>query len=189
MGNALVTHPDIGAIGFTGSYNVDRQIPGNAGVKKVLLELDDTGPMIVLKDALDKGADLLTGGKRENLFYEPTVLDNVTQDMIIAREETFGPVATIIRVKDKDEALEIANSNNYGLEATVFTSNLRDAYIMSEEMKFGAVIVNDTTNHWDQLSPFGGVKGSGIGRECSQFGMEEFTDIKKIVVNIGNVKR
>ncbi len=267
VGKALVGHPDVGAVGFTGSYEVGKKIVASAGVKKVVLELGDTGPIVVLedanidaavdaamfgvyhqagqnctscerliilqrvheefveklldkvkkikvgdpskeetdmgpvaseeqaqiidrhiKDAVDKGARLLAGGKRKDLFYEATVLDNVTQDMIIAREETFGPVATIIKVKNKEEALEIANSNPYGLQGAVFTSNLRDAIEMSEKMKFGAVIVNDTTNHWDQLSPFGGVKGSGVGRECSEFGIHEYTDIKKTVINIANVR-
>jgi len=267
VGNALVAHPDVGAIAFTGSYDVGRQIPARAEVKKVILELGDAGPMIILedanidaavdaamygvfhqagqnctatqrliihekvydefvekflskvreikvgdplkeetdmgpivseeqaknidlhiKDAIDKGADLLAGGKRENLFYEPTVLGNVTQDMLVAKEEVFGPVAALIKVRDKDEAVEIANSTKYGLHGAVFTSNLQDAHIISENMKFGTVIVNDTTNHWDQLSPFGGVKGSGIGRECGHFGIEEFTDVKRIVINVANVK-
>ena len=267
VGNALVTHPHVGAIHFTGSTKVGEEVARSCGVKKLILELGDAGPMIVLedanidaaikanmfgtfhqcgenctstqrviihekvhdeyvdklisevrkirvgdplkeetdmgpviseeqaknidfhiKDALDKGAGLLIGGKRENLFYEPTVLDNVTQDMVIAKEEVFGPVVAILKFRNKDEAVEIANSTIYGLQGALFTSNLRDAYIISEKMKFGSVIVNDTTNHWDQLSPFGGVKGSGIGRECGHFGIEEFTDIKRTVINLANVK-
>jgi acyl-CoA reductase-like NAD-dependent aldehyde dehydrogenase len=108
-----------------------------------------------------------TGGGHDGLFHEPTILDGVTSDMRIAQEETFGPVAPIMTFGTLDEALEIANGTKYGLTAAVFTRSLHDAWRAAEELRHGTVHINETTNYWDQLAPFGGAKASGAGRELA----------------------
>jgi acyl-CoA reductase-like NAD-dependent aldehyde dehydrogenase len=104
--------------------------------------------------------------------------------MLIAREETFGPVAPIIKYGDIDEALQIANSTEFGLNAAAFTNNLRDAWRFIDGLEHGTVLINETTNYWDQLAPFGGAKSSGLGRELSSWALGAFTETKTIVIDI-----
>ncbi len=142
-------------------------------------------------DALSKGAELLAGGKRAEgyptrLFYEPTVLDVVTGEMQIAREETFGPVVPIYPIRDDAEAIEIANNQKYGLTSAVFTQDLKRALRFSEAIRSGTVVINDTTNWYEIHIPFGGSAGShsGIGRVGGRFAVERFTDLKTIFYSL-----
>jgi acyl-CoA reductase-like NAD-dependent aldehyde dehydrogenase len=118
-------------------------------------------------------------------LYPPTVLTGVTPSMEIARHETFGPVAPIIRFGSLEEALEIANDTEFGLNAAAFTADLRDAWRFVDGLQHGTVLINETTNYWDQLAPFGGAKASGIGRELSTDALLAFTEKKTIVMNVG----
>ena len=118
-------------------------------------------------DAVDKGATVVLGGGSDGQFHEPTVIDGVTSAMRIAQEETFGPVAPIMAFDTLDEALAIANETEYGLTASVFTRSLHDAWRAAEALQHGTVHINETTNYWDQLAPFGGAKKSGSGRELA----------------------
>jgi acyl-CoA reductase-like NAD-dependent aldehyde dehydrogenase len=138
-----------------------------------------------VEDARAAGATILTGGGHEGLFYQPTVLTEVTPDMLIAREETFGPVAPLIRVASAEEALAIANDSPYGLSMAVFTSSLRTAYLLGEGLEAGAVNVNEGTNSWELSAPFGGWKKSGIGREIGESGLREFTNVKTLTFGVG----
>jgi succinate-semialdehyde dehydrogenase / glutarate-semialdehyde dehydrogenase len=138
-----------------------------------------------VEDALERGATILTGGGHRGLFYEPTVLTGVTPEMRIAREETFGPVAPIIKVSSAEEALEIANDSEYGLSMSVFTRSLATAYDMAEGLEAGAVNVNASTNDWEFNGPFGGWKKSGIGREMAAYAVTEFTNAKTITFDLG----
>ncbi len=120
-------------------------------------------------DALDKGATLVTGGERLTAdgldagnFYAPTLLADVTPDMLIYREETFGPVAPVIVFDDDDEAIAMANDTDYGLASYVYTKSLTRAFRAMEQLKFGMVGVNDI-NPTSAAAPFGGVKQSGLG--------------------------
>lgn len=138
-----------------------------------------------VEDARESGATIVTGGKHEGQFYEPTILTGVTTDMEIAREETFGPVAPVIKIKSADEALEIANSLDYGLSMAVFTSSLPTAWKMAEGLEAGQVNVNAGTNDWELNGPFGGWKKSGIGREIGgDESLRLFTNVKTIGMDL-----
>jgi succinate-semialdehyde dehydrogenase/glutarate-semialdehyde dehydrogenase len=133
-------------------------------------------------DATAAGAKLLTGGKRHargGTFYEPTVLANVLPEMKIFREETFGPVAPLIRFKSDAEVVELANRTEYGLAAYFYSRDLGRVWRVAEALDYGMVGVNSgliTT----EVAPFGGVKQSGLGREGSKYGCEEFVEVKYI---------
>tara|TARA_R110002020_G_scaffold18929_3_gene65332 strand:- start:657 stop:2168 length:1512 start_codon:yes stop_codon:yes gene_type:complete len=135
-----------------------------------------------LKDALAKGARLLTGGKRHAagpLFYEPTVLADVPADALIMHEETFGPVAAIAAFDTEEEALTRANDTEYGLVAYLHTQDPRRIYRASRALQFGMVAVNRTKVTGAPI-PFGGMKQSGLEREGSRLGMEAFTEVKYV---------
>ncbi len=138
----------------------------------------------LVEDARKKGAKVLCGGKRgEGLFYEPTVLDKVTSDMRIAWEETFGPVMTIIRVKDYEEAIELANRSQYGLDSSIFTNDVDKAVDAGKRLESGTVQINGAPAHGFGNIPFGGDKESGIGREGVRTNIENMTKRHSIVFN------
>jgi succinate-semialdehyde dehydrogenase / glutarate-semialdehyde dehydrogenase len=158
-------------------------------------EETDMGPMCTsevlqrtqehLADAVARGATIVLGGGYEGQLHEPTIVDGVTREMRIAREETFGPVAPIMTFRTLDEALEVANATEYGLTASVFTRSLHDAWYAAEELRHGTVHVNETTNYWDQLAPFGGAKSSGAGRELAGWIIDALTETKQISFDLG----
>jgi acyl-CoA reductase-like NAD-dependent aldehyde dehydrogenase len=263
VGSALVAHPDVASVVFTGSSKTGEQVARDAALKNRVLELGGNGPQIVLadanigkaadaaivgcfylagqcctaaerilvhesvkdefvealvertkalnvgdpldeetdmgplctdevlartiehlEDAVAKGARVVHGGGHEGRFHEPTILDGVTSDMAIAKEETFGPVAPIMTFSDLDEALAIANETDYGLTAAVFTRSLHDAWHAAEELRHGTVHINETTNYWDQLAPFGGAKKSGAGRELAGWIIDALTETKQITFDL-----
>ena len=139
-----------------------------------------------VEDAVAKGARIVYGGGHEGRFHEPTILDGVTSDMTIAKEETFGPVAPIMTFGDLDEALAVANETDYGLTAAVFTRSLHDAWHAAEELRHGTVHINETTNYWDQLAPFGGAKKSGAGRELAGWIIDALTETKQITFDLAD---
>jgi succinate-semialdehyde dehydrogenase/glutarate-semialdehyde dehydrogenase len=141
-------------------------------------------------DALERGASLVLGGRRlpeGGLFHEATVLDGVTEEMEVAREETFGPVAPITAIGSDEEALAIANGSPYGLLTAVFTRDLGRGLRFAEAARAGWVNINEGTNYWESHLPFGGGSGSrsGVGRVGGRFSMERLTELKTVVVNLG----
>ena len=129
-------------------------------------------------DALDRGAELVTGGDRiDGQFYRPSVLTGVGPEMRMSREETFGPVAAISRFETEEEAIAIANGTPYGLAAYYVTSDLARTWRVGEALEYGIVGVN-TGLISTEVAPFGGVKESGIGREGSSFGVDDWTELK-----------
>ena len=265
VGSALVTHPDVASVVFTGSTKTGEQVARDAALKNRVLELGGNGPQIVLadanvekaadaaivgcfylagqcctaaerilvhesvkdefvaalvertkalrvgdpldeetdmgplctdevlartiehvEDAVAKGARIVYGGGHEGRFHEPTILDGVTSDMSIAKDETFGPVAPIMTFGDLDEALAVANETDYGLTAAVFTRSLHDAWHAAEELRHGTVHINETTNYWDQLAPFGGAKKSGAGRELAGWIIDALTETKQITFDLAD---
>ncbi len=136
-------------------------------------------------DAVGKGARVVLGGGASGQYHEPTVLVGVTSGMEIAKEETFGPVAPIMAFDTLDEALRIANETQYGLTASVFTRSLHDAWRAAEELRHGTVHINETTNYWDQMAPFGGAKKSGAGRELAGWIADALTETKQISFDLG----
>jgi succinate-semialdehyde dehydrogenase/glutarate-semialdehyde dehydrogenase len=154
----------------------------------------DQGPLIDQKalakveehvsDAQSKGATLLLGGQKHALggtFYEPTVLTNVTPDMMLAREETFGPVAPLFKVDSDAEAIRLANDTEFGLAAYLYTRDLARSWRVTEALEYGIVGLN-TGLISTEVAPFGGIKESGTGREGSKYGILEFTEIKYVCV-------
>jgi len=137
-----------------------------------------------IKDALEKGARVLTGGKRHELggtFFEPTVLADVTRDMFVAREETFGPLAPLFRFADETDVIEQANATPYGLAAYFYARDLGRVFRVAEALDYGMVGVNSGIIS-TEAAPFGGVKQSGLGREGSRHGIEEFVEIKYVLL-------
>ncbi|MFM0157334.1 NAD-dependent succinate-semialdehyde dehydrogenase [Paraburkholderia sediminicola] len=135
-------------------------------------------------DALRKGAKVLTGGKAHALggtFYEPTVLVDVSKSMLIAAEETFGPVAACFRFKTEDEAIAAANDTPFGLSAYFYTCDLARAWRVADSLESGMVGINEGILS-TEVAPFGGVKQSGLGREGSKYGLDEYTELKYMMM-------
>lgn len=150
----------------------------------------DIGPLIEesalkkvdehIADAVEKGGKLVLGGKRlGGLFYEPTIMTNITSDMRFAREETFGPVAPLFKFDNESEAIEMANDTIFGLAAYFYTRDFARAVRVSEALEYG-MVGHNTGLISNEVAPFGGVKQSGIGREGSKYGIEEYMETKYI---------
>lgn len=140
--------------------------------------------MGLVTDAIEKGASLITGGlRKENLVY-PTLLDNVTQEMDIAWKEPFAPILPIIRVKDVDEAIAIANKSEYGLQSSVFTNDINRAFYVASRLEVGTVQVNNKTERGPDHFPFLGVKASGLGTQGVRYSIEAMTRLKAITINL-----
>jgi succinate-semialdehyde dehydrogenase/glutarate-semialdehyde dehydrogenase len=139
-----------------------------------------------IADAVAKGARILAGGRRHSrggTFFEPTVLADVTADMRCAREETFGPVAPLFRFKDEAEAIALANATEYGLAGYFFARDVGRVWRVAEALEYGIVGVN-TGIISNEVAPFGGVKQSGIGREGSKYGIDDYLEIKYVCMGI-----
>ncbi|WP_420833077.1 aldehyde dehydrogenase family protein [Shimazuella soli] len=263
IGDAMVTHPDIRMISFTGGLATGKAIMKKAGLKKISMELGSNSPVIILDDAdLDeavestvsgafwaagqncvgvqriyvqeknydefidkfvsrtkryrvgdklsedtdmgpliseneakrveewvqeavyKGAKLWCGGTRKGAYYYPTVLTDVPADSRLAREEVFGPVAIIYRVADLDTAINQSNQVDFGLHAGIFTRDLNKAFHAISSLDVGGVMVNDSSDYRIDAMPFGGVKGSGIGREGVKFAIQEMTEPKVVCLKL-----
>jgi len=154
------------------------------------------GPLIDMKavekveehiaDAVKKGAKVVAGGKRSSLghsFFEPTILVNVTTDMKVTREETFGPVAPLFRFKTEEEAVKLANDTEFGLAAYFYARDLGRVWRVAEQIESGIIGIN-TGIISTEVAPFGGVKESGIGREGSKYGIEDYLEIKYLCMSI-----
>ncbi len=135
-----------------------------------------------VKGAISDGAKVLCGNKREGALFTPTVIDHVKHDSAMVLDETFGPIAPIIRVKDVEEACRIANQTEFGLQSGVVTNNLDNIRYCIKHLKVGAVNINEGPQHDMPNIPFGGVKQSGIGREGIRYAMQEMTYIKCVVI-------
>ena len=157
------------------------------------------GPLIDMKavekvethiaDALEKGAKVVIGGHRSSLggsFFEPTVLSGVTTDMMITREETFGPVAPLYRFKTEEEAVTMANDTEFGLAAYFYSRDIGRIWRVAEALEYGIVGINEGIIS-TEIAPFGGMKESGIGREGSKYGIEDYLEIKYLC--LGGIDR
>lgn len=139
-----------------------------------------------INDAMDKGATLLTGGKPHALggnFFEPTVLGDVTPAMLVARDETFGPLAPLFRFDTEAEAIALANDTEFGLASYVYTRDLGRAWRVSEALEYGMVGVNEGLIS-TEVAPFGGIKQSGLGREGSKYGIDDYIEQKYMCLSI-----
>lgn len=163
VGDPMAEDTDIGPL-------VDAQ-----GLAKVRSHLDD---------ALSKGARVVAGGNGlEGLYFQPTVVTDVTADMLMMREETFGPVAPLVTFEEEAEAVRLANDSPYGLAAYLFTNDVSRAFRVAEALDYGIVGLNDGVPATPQ-APFGGVKQSGVGREGGHWGIEEYLEVKYLSVGL-----
>ena len=271
LGERLVTHPGVDAIGFVGSSATAERIVRAAGLKRSIMEASGNGPVVVLadadlelaaqaaaygaywnagqvccatervlveqdahdgfmealevasqeavlgdpfdpattlgplnneptaekmdrhvSDAVDRGATLVRGGARAtdrptSLYYEFTVLDGVTTDMLVAREESFGPVVPVVTAHTDVELLRIANADPLGLQAAVFTNSLQRAFFFAENLRCGSVVVNDSTDYFEAAQPFGGAAGTrtGWGRVGGLSQLRDMTDLRCTILGLG----
>ncbi|WP_420798607.1 aldehyde dehydrogenase family protein [Paenibacillus beijingensis] len=263
IGDALVTHPDVRMISFTGGLATGQAIMQKAGLKKMSMELGSNSPMIVLDDgdieaaaeaavsgafwaagqncvgvqriyvqndaydafvsrlvhlasryrtgskldeetdmgplineiearrveswvqeAIEQGGRLLCGGKRNGSFFAPTVMEQVPHDCRLAKDEVFGPVVTVYPVPDLETAIERSNNVAFGLHAGIFTRDIHKAFRAVRGLEVGGVMVNDSSDYRIDAMPFGGVKGSGIGREGIKFALQDMTETKVVCLNM-----
>jgi succinate-semialdehyde dehydrogenase/glutarate-semialdehyde dehydrogenase len=174
------------------------QAVGKMKVGNGMEEDTEQGPLIdvgametveaLVQDAIDKGGKVLLGGKRHELggsFFEPTVVADVTTDMRVAREETFGPFAPLFRFKTEKEAIRMANDTEFGLASYFYTRDVGRIFRVSEALEYGIVGINAGLIS-TAVAPFGGVKESGFGREGSKYGMEDYLEIKYLCM--GGIK-
>jgi acyl-CoA reductase-like NAD-dependent aldehyde dehydrogenase len=154
----------------------------------------DVGPLITIeeakrveewiKEAVSEGAEVLTGGTRDGVVVQPTLLRNVRSDMKVVCQEVFGPVASIIPYQTFDEAIDFVNDSEYGLQAGVFTNNVNLAWKAAKKIQTGGVIINDTSSYRADIMPYGGIDKSGAGREGPKFAVEEMTEIRMVVFSV-----
>ena len=140
--------------------------------------------MALLADAVAKGAQVLTGGGRQGNLIEPTLVDHVTPEMRLAWEEPFGPVLPILRVQNTQQAIDIANRSEYGLQSSVFTNQIHAAFAIANQLEVGTVQINNKTERGPDHFPFLGVKASGMGTQGVKYAIEAMTRPKAIVFNL-----
>ena len=153
----------------------------------------DVGPLIDhdslervsqwVDEAVQGGAEVLTGGKREDPFFSPTVLSRTDSEMKVRRQEIFGPVVTIETYSEFDEAIAAANDSDYGLQAGVFTADVNRLHQAWRDLEVGGVIANDVSAFRADQMPYGGSKESGTGREGLRYAMDEMSEVKILVVS------
>ena len=134
-----------------------------------------------LEKSLQQGAKLIVGGEREDCNFQPTLIDFVDSNNIAFQEETFGPLATVIRAKDGNDAITIANNHRYGLASAIWTEDRENAYRLARRIEAGNVFVNSLVRS-DSRVPFGGIKKSGYGRELGAIGIKEFMNMKSLII-------
>lgn len=267
IGEALVTHDGVDAVGFTGSSETGKRIISQMGVKRSIMEMSGNGPTIVtadadvdsaaelavygayynagqvccatervivveevhdnfveaavrasrdvvlgdpfdqdtnmgplnneatamkmdrhLADARERGAEILVGGARASgfptdLYYEFSVVDQVDEASMLSQEESFGPVLPILKARDDEDAVGIANRSRLGLQAAVFTRDLSKAFWYADRVRSGTVVVNDSSDFWETFQPFGGAAGTDTGWGRGR--THEFTDLQTVVFDIG----
>jgi len=137
----------------------------------------------LVRDAIDNGATVVTGGTADGLFYPPTVLAGVTRSARVYSEESFGPLAPIIEVDGVEEAIGVANDTQYGLAAALFTRDVGRGLSVAKRISSGICHINGATVHDEAQMPFGGVKASGYGRFGSTAAIEEFTELRWITIS------
>ena len=138
-----------------------------------------------IDDAVSQGASILCGGNNDGLFIEPTVLGNVTRDMRIFREETFGPVAPIVRAKNLEDAIEIANDSDYGLSSGIITRDEEKGLRVAQQLRTGMAHINDSSVNDEPHVPFGGIGASGVGRHGGKPGIDTFTELRWVTLERG----
>ncbi len=181
VGGELTSNPIVRKLTFTGSTEIGRQLMAECAqdIKKVSLELGGNAPFIVFDDA-DLDAALPVGGKPHALggtFFEPTILVDVPKNALVSKDETFGPLAPVFRFKDEAEVIAMSNDTEFGLASYFYARDLARVFRVAEQLEYGMVGIN-TGLISNEVAPFGGIKASGLGREGSKYGIEDYLEIK-----------
>jgi acyl-CoA reductase-like NAD-dependent aldehyde dehydrogenase len=137
----------------------------------------------LIEDAVAKGARVLAGGDAKGQWMQPTLLDGIAANMRVFREETFGPLASVMRVHDAEEAVSIANASEFGLNVAIFSRDIDRAQAIADTLEYGVVQINGPTVHDDPAMPFGGMKMSGFGRFGGDSAVHEFTETRWIAIH------
>jgi glyceraldehyde-3-phosphate dehydrogenase (NADP+) len=137
-----------------------------------------------VSEAVQQGAKVLTGGKRNGRFFEPTVLTDATRSMKVCKEEVFAPLVVVIRYRDFEDAVEMLNDSPYGLQAGIFTNDLKKVFYAYEKLEVGGLMINEVPTYRIDPMPYGGIKDSGLGREGVRYAIEEMTEIKLLGLNL-----
>lgn len=155
----------------------------------------DVGPMIAeeeaeraeewVKDAVDQGAEIIHGGNREGSLYYPTVVDKVNKGMKVVSEEVFAPIVSLISFNDLDQCINELNESPYGLQGGIFTKDLDTAFYAARKVEVGGLMINDSSQYRVDLMPYGGIKDSGWGKEGPKYSVQEMTEERLIVFNLG----
>jgi acyl-CoA reductase-like NAD-dependent aldehyde dehydrogenase len=135
-----------------------------------------------VQEAVDMGARLVTGGPAGDGVFRPAILVDVTHEMKVCRQEIFGPVVSVVKAKDLCRAIEIANESDYGLQAGVFTNDLNKALYAARRLEVGGVMINEVPSFRVDHMPYGGIKGSGLGREGVKYAIQEMTEMKMVAI-------
>lgn len=173
IGDTFIQSPVVRKMTFTGSTAVGKQLLNEKAVSSV---------DALVKDAFSKGATALAGGsisENGSCFYNPTVLTNVSEDMRVHSEEIIGPVAPLFKFSSEEQAIAMANDTEFGLASYIFTNDLGRIWRVSEALEYGMVGVNEVAIS-SEVIPFGGIKESGLGREGSRHGVEDYLETKYI---------
>jgi glyceraldehyde-3-phosphate dehydrogenase (NADP+) len=171
-------------VGATEAYKVGDKLDEDTDMGPLITEDVARRVEAWVQEAMDGGARLLTGGKRKGSFYAPTLLDRVPDGCSVAAREVFGPVSVVWPFRDLEDALDKANEVDFGLQGAIFTRDLGTAFRAVERLRCGGVMVNDSTDYRIDAMPFGGMKGSGLGREGVKFALEGMTEIKLACFNL-----
>lgn len=168
----------------TNQYKTGFQLDDDTDMGPMINEAEAIRVIEWVNEARSMGADLLTGGTREGSLVQPTVFENMPREAKLDCQEIFGPVVSLYKIKTLDEAIERANSVNYGLHGAIFTQDLNQAFYAIQRMDVGGIMVNDSTDYRVDLMPFGGVKHSGLGREGIKYALQEMTEPKVVCFNL-----
>jgi glyceraldehyde-3-phosphate dehydrogenase (NADP+) len=189
----LLVHKDIydefkaKFVELTGTYKIGDKMKDDTNMGPMITEDEAKRVEKWVKEAEGKGARVLIGGKRKGALYDPTVLENVPEDVKVHCEEVFGPTVNLYPVDDLDATIKEANSLPYGLLAAVFTRDVEVAFKAAYELDCGGVMINDSTDYRLDSMPFGGVKYSGLGREGLKFSLQEMTEPKVVCFNLPGI--
>lgn len=163
---------------------VGNPLDGNFDVVPLINDKSADFVMGLIDDAKKKGATIIVGDKREKNLVYPTLIKDVTEEMSIAWDEPFGPVLPIIKVKSYDEAIEIANKSEYGLQSSVFTKDINKAFLIADKLEVGSVQINNKTERGPDNFPFLGVKNSGVGVQGVRYSIESMSRPKVVIINL-----
>ena len=169
---------------YTKNIKVGNPLDEAVGMGPMISEREASRVSDWIEEAKGNGANVLVGGQRKGPLVSPTIIENVNDNDKLSCEEIFGPVIVINYYDDIDEVVQLANDSKYGLQAALFTKDIKLAFNVSNQLKFGGVIINDASAYRADVMPYGGIKHSGIGREGPKYAIEEMTYMKAIVIDL-----